>query len=154
MKTHGHSEKDCGEMHFHHGHSHHHTHAADENILVAFFLNLFFVFVEIIGGVLTNSFAILSDGVHDFGDCVAIGFAFFMEKYSQKDAFVEKIMPNNGTINNKHKNLLSIFILFPLYNDYINNHPHLSKQKSNPTKKATGTRPSLIIKQSQTQSLQ
>lgn len=84
MKTHGHSEKDCGEMHFHHGHSHHHTHAADENILVAFFLNLFFVFVEIIGGVLTNSFAILSDGVHDFGDCVAIGFAFFMEKYSQK----------------------------------------------------------------------
>ena len=71
--------------HHHHGHSHHpHSHTAGENILVAFFLNLFFVVVEITGGFLTNSFAILSDAIHDFGDCVAIGFAYFMEKLSQK----------------------------------------------------------------------
>lgn len=72
--------------HNHHGHSHSHahTHGADENILVAFYLNLFFVFVEIAGGFLTNSFAILSDAVHDFGDCVAIGFAYIMEKFSNK----------------------------------------------------------------------
>lgn len=69
--------------HSHH-HHHHHSHGADENILVAFFLNLFFVFVEIIGGLLTNSFAILSDAVHDCGDCAAIGFAYFMERYSNK----------------------------------------------------------------------
>lgn len=68
----------------HHGHSHHHVHSADDNILVAFFLNVFFVFVEIIGGIFTNSFAILSDAIHDFGDCVAIGFAYLMEKLSQK----------------------------------------------------------------------
>lgn len=74
--------------HTHHNHSHAHGHAhvhgADENILVAFFLNLFFVFVEIIGGVFTNSFAILSDAVHDFGDCAAIGFAYLMERLSNK----------------------------------------------------------------------
>ena len=71
--------------HNHHGHSHHrHVHTADDNILVAFFLNVFFVFVEIVGGFLTNSFAILSDAIHDFGDCVAIGFAYLMEKLSQK----------------------------------------------------------------------
>ncbi len=69
--------------HSHH-HHHHHTHGADENILVAFFLNLFFVFVEVIGGLLTNSFAILSDAVHDCGDCAAIGFAYLMEKFSNK----------------------------------------------------------------------
>lgn len=69
--------------HSHH-HHHHHSHGADENILVAFFLNLFFVFVEIIGGLLTNSFAILSDAVHDCGDCAAIGFAYFMERFSNK----------------------------------------------------------------------
>lgn len=67
-----------------HGHSHMHSHNADGNILVAFFLNLFFVFVEIAGGLLTNSFAILSDAIHDFGDCVAIGFAYLMEKLSNK----------------------------------------------------------------------
>lgn len=75
----------CGGHHSHaHSHAHTHSHGADENILVAFFLNLFFVFVEIAGGFLTNSFAILSDAVHDFGDCVAIGFAYLMEKFSNK----------------------------------------------------------------------
>ena len=70
------------ELHSHH--HHHHTHKADENILTAFFLNLFFVFVEVAGGLFTNSFAILSDAIHDFGDCVAIGFAYLMEKLSQR----------------------------------------------------------------------
>lgn len=68
----------------HDHHHHHHVHSTDENILVAFFLNLFFVVVELVGGILTNSFAILSDAIHDFGDCVAIGFAYIMEKLSQK----------------------------------------------------------------------
>ncbi len=76
----------CHHSHIHsHNHSHAHSHASDKNILVAFFLNLFFVFVEIIGGLLTNSFAILSDAVHDCGDCAAIGFAYLMEKLSNKE---------------------------------------------------------------------
>lgn len=50
----------------------------------AFFLNLFFALVEIVGGVLTNSLAIVSDAVHDLGDCAAIGIAWFLEKKSLK----------------------------------------------------------------------
>lgn len=80
----GHEHNHHGHNHHGHNHSHAHTHGADENILVAFFLNLFFVFVEIAGGFITNSFAILSDAIHDFGDCVAIGFAYVMEKFSNK----------------------------------------------------------------------
>ncbi len=76
--------KESVHHHDHDSHSHHHIHSADDNILVAFFLNVFFVFVEIVGGFFTNSFAILSDAIHDFGDCVAIGFAYLMEKLSQK----------------------------------------------------------------------
>lgn len=82
------SEHNHTHSHTHaHGHSHihSHSHSSDRNILVAFFLNLFFIFVEIAGGLITNSFAILSDAVHDFGDCVAIGFAYLMEKYSNKE---------------------------------------------------------------------
>ncbi len=76
--------------HNHHGHSHHshsHTHnhtSAEKNISVAFFLNLIFIFIEIAGGIITNSFAILSDAIHDLGDCLAIGLAFFFEKISHK----------------------------------------------------------------------
>ncbi len=72
--------------HTHHGHNHSHSHdyGSDKKILTAFFLNLFFVFVEVFGGLFTNSFAILSDAVHDLGDCVAIGFAYVMEKLSKK----------------------------------------------------------------------
>lgn len=70
--------------HHSHNHAHSHVHRSHGNILVAFFLNLFFVFVEVAGGLLTNSFAILSDAIHDFGDCVAIGFAYIMERLSEK----------------------------------------------------------------------
>ena len=55
----------------HDGHGHHHGphhHHASGNIKLAFFLNLGFAAVEIIGGVLTGSTAILANAVHDLGD--------------------------------------------------------------------------------------
>lgn len=57
---------------------------ADKSILVAFVLNFVFAFVELCGGLITNSVAIMSDSVHDFGDCVSICVAYFMERYSYK----------------------------------------------------------------------
>jgi cobalt-zinc-cadmium efflux system protein len=71
----------------HHNHSHNHSHdnGATKNITVAFLLNLFFVFVELIGGILTNSIAILSDAFHDFGDCLSLAVAWaFQKKSTQK----------------------------------------------------------------------
>ncbi|HAQ71573.1 MAG TPA: cation transporter, partial [Flavobacteriales bacterium] len=43
-----------------HDHSHHHS---EGNVKVAFFLNLSFTIIEIIGGLYTNSLAILSDAL-------------------------------------------------------------------------------------------
>ncbi len=57
---------------------------ASKNILTAFALNLIFVFIEVAGGLFTNSIAILSDSIHDLGDCLAIGGAFVFEKISNK----------------------------------------------------------------------
>lgn len=69
---------------------HHHAHQiVDEdtqNFKVAFFLNLIFTLIEIIGGLYTNSIAILSDAVHDLGDTLTIGTAYFLEKKSKKPA--------------------------------------------------------------------
>lgn len=69
-----------------HHHHHHHSHSSQKNIETAFFLNLLFVFVELAGGYLTGSFAILSDAIHDFGDCATIGLAWILEKISNKKA--------------------------------------------------------------------
>ena len=66
---------------------HDHHHPPDRtigNIRVAFFLNLAFALLEIVGGLWTNSVAILSDAVHDLGDSFALGSAWFLEKYSRK----------------------------------------------------------------------
>ncbi|MFW6294842.1 MAG: cation diffusion facilitator family transporter [Halanaerobium sp.] len=68
-------------------HSHdHHSHHTTSNIKFAFFLNLIFTILEIIGGLWTNSMAILSDALHDFGDSISLGLSWFLESYSKKGA--------------------------------------------------------------------
>lgn len=56
----------------------------DKNILFAFILNLGFSIFEFLGGLVTNSVAILSDSIHDMGDALSIGISFFLEKKSKK----------------------------------------------------------------------
>lgn len=65
-------------------HTHDHHHHAVSNIKVAFFLNLSFTIIEIIGGIYTNSLAILSDAVHDLGDSLSLGLSWYFEKLSKK----------------------------------------------------------------------
>jgi len=57
---------------------------SEKNILFAFLLNFAFSVFEFVGGIFTGSVAILSDSVHDMGDAVSIGIAFFLEKKSKK----------------------------------------------------------------------
>ena len=56
----------------------------ERNILVAFLLNLAMSLFELFGGIFTNSVAIISDAVHDFGDSISIGISYFLEKKSKK----------------------------------------------------------------------
>lgn len=67
-----------------HEHGHHHAHSSGQNIRTAFLLNLGFAAIEIVGGLMTNSLAILTDALHDFGDAVSLGMGWYLEKYSQK----------------------------------------------------------------------
>ena len=57
---------------------------SDRNILIAFILNLGFSIFEFIGGIFTNSVAIISDAIHDMGDAMSIGLSYFLEKKSKK----------------------------------------------------------------------
>ena len=50
-----------------------------KNIRFAFWLNTVFVLIELIGGLYTNSLAILSDAFHDFGDSISLGLAWYFQ---------------------------------------------------------------------------
>ena len=74
--------------HDHSHHHHHHTVGKNErpaNIIIAFWLNTFFAVLEIVGGFYTNSMAILSDAVHDLGDSLSLGFAYYFQKKSRQE---------------------------------------------------------------------
>ena len=59
--------------------------ATAEDLRIAFFLNLGFTIVAGIGGIWTNSVAILSDAVHDFGDSLSLGLAWYLDRYAQRE---------------------------------------------------------------------
>ena len=61
------------------GHNHSHNHSTG-NIKVAFFINLAFTVIELVGGMFTNSIAIVSDALHDLCDSIALGLAWYLEK--------------------------------------------------------------------------
>jgi len=67
------------------GHHHHH-HNTVKNIKIAFLLNLSFAVLELIGGILFNSVAILSDALHDLGDSISLGLAWFFESFSTRSS--------------------------------------------------------------------
>lgn len=69
-----------------HTHHHHHGDESNTNLKVAFFLNFGFTILEIIGGMLTNSLAILSDAIHDLGDSLSLGLAWYLQNLSKKES--------------------------------------------------------------------
>jgi cobalt-zinc-cadmium efflux system protein len=78
-------------MRHHHGHEKGHNHGkehehghGDSGIRTAFFLNLAFSLIEVVGGYLTNSVAILSDALHDLGDSFSLALAWYFQKLSRK----------------------------------------------------------------------
>ena len=72
-----------------HAHPHHPVHEDVKNIKVAFFLNFSFTLIEFVGGLLTNSVAILSDAVHDLGDSFSLGLSWYFQRVSKKPSTKE-----------------------------------------------------------------
>ncbi len=75
--------------HHHHGHSHNHS-GNKKALFSAFLLISLFMIVEVIGGLVTNSLALLSDAGHMLSDAVALGLSFFAIKLGEKKASQSK----------------------------------------------------------------
>ena len=65
---------------------HHHHKKAGENLAFVFFMNLTFNIIVILGGLATNSMAILADCIHDMSDTISIALAWALENVAQKDS--------------------------------------------------------------------
>lgn len=64
---------------------HQHQHGNSNNLGWAFAINLGFAVLEVIGGTLTNSVAILSDALHDLGDSLSLGLAWVLGRYAERE---------------------------------------------------------------------
>lgn len=78
--------------HNHHGHSHIHTEEenTEKNLLLSSLLNLLVTVAEVIGGLVSNSLALLSDALHNLGDTSAIFIAYLANLISKKEGTSKK----------------------------------------------------------------
>jgi cobalt-zinc-cadmium efflux system protein len=70
-----------------HGHEHPHGTVAPSSagaLRLAFFINLAFTGVEVVGGLWTGSIAVLTDAFHDAGDCLVLGAAWYLQHVALK----------------------------------------------------------------------
>jgi cobalt-zinc-cadmium efflux system protein len=58
----------------------------EKNVGFAALLNILFTIIELIGGILTNSLALMADALHDFGDSFVLIVAWLAEKQAKKPA--------------------------------------------------------------------
>lgn len=75
----------------HHSHAHGHVHTDNKKVLMfSFIIISLFMLVEIIGGFLANSLALLSDGFHMLSDAISLGVALIAFIYAEKHATKSK----------------------------------------------------------------
>ncbi len=75
-----------------HGHSHTHSSASKnkKRLMMAFGLTTFYLIVEVIGGLLTNSLALLADAGHMLTDVAGLGLALLAIKFAERPATPER----------------------------------------------------------------
>jgi cobalt-zinc-cadmium efflux system protein len=73
-----------------HNHHHHHHHvdpeAGDAKVFWAVFVNMALTVVQIVGGVLSGSLALIADALHNFSDAISLIIAFAARKIARRPA--------------------------------------------------------------------
>ena len=78
-------------QHHSHNHAHGHVHTNNKVLLISFFIMGLFMLVEIIGGFIANSLALLSDGFHMLSDTISLGVALIAFIYAER--MLHKLKP-------------------------------------------------------------
>ncbi len=73
-----------------HNHHHHHHHNIEDasigKLWISIALNLIITLAQFVGGILSNSLALLSDAVHNLNDTASLGISLVARKISKKGA--------------------------------------------------------------------
>jgi len=95
-------------MSHNHKHKHHHHHHFNDSstlkLWISIFLNLAITIAEFVGGILSNSLALLSDAVHNLNDTLSLGISLAARKISKKGANQDK------TFGYKRAEIIGAFI--------------------------------------------
>lgn len=119
-----------GHSHGHgHGHGHGHSHGNTGNkkaLLLAFLLISSFMVIEVIGGIVTNSLALLSDAGHMLSDAAALGLSFFAIKLGERKSSASKTYGYRrfeiiaAALNGITLILISLYIFYEAYHRFFN----------------------------------
>ncbi|WP_208589931.1 cation diffusion facilitator family transporter [Gracilibacillus suaedae] len=112
--------------HHEHGHSHDHHYTNNKKaLLISFICITAFMVVEVIGGFLTNSLALLSDAGHMLSDAFALGLSLFAFKLGEKAANAQKTYGYKrfeilaAFINGVTLLAISIYIFYEAYHRFL-----------------------------------
>ncbi|WP_217585743.1 cation diffusion facilitator family transporter [Lentibacillus saliphilus] len=109
-----------------HNHDHHHHHTDNTKVLFWSFLIIFsFMIVEAIGGLITNSLALLSDAGHMLSDAASLGLSLLAFKIGAKKATLSKTYGYRrleiiaAFINGVTLIVISLYIFYEAYQRFL-----------------------------------
>lgn len=96
-------------MSHNHNHNHHHEHSHNQfssakRLWLSIFLNLAITIAQVIGGLISNSLALISDSFHNLTDTFSMGLSLFANKMAQKEC------NTNKTFGYKRVEIIAAFI--------------------------------------------
>src|SRR5690606_183300 len=87
-----------------HSHSHSHPDLKGRKLLLSILLNIIITIAQVIGGLISGSLSLLSDALHNFSDVLSLSVSYVADRYSKKDASVEK------TFGYKRAEIIAAFV--------------------------------------------
>ncbi|MCM3597981.1 cation diffusion facilitator family transporter [Metabacillus idriensis] len=116
-----------GHSHDHHDHGGHHHHTNNKKaLLLSFIIITVYMVVEVIGGILTNSLALLSDAGHMLSDAAALGLSFLAITFGAKGSSSSKTFGYQrfeilaAFINGITLIVISLYIFWEAYQRFLN----------------------------------
>ena len=110
-------------------HHHYHSEPNKKNLLISVILNASITLAEFIGGILSNSLALISDAVHNLSDTMAIVISYIAmligkKKSTNKNTFGFKRIEILAALFNAVVLIaISIYLFFEAYERFVNPEP-------------------------------
>lgn len=112
-----------------HSHGHHHNEPNKKNLLISIVLNAVITLAEFIGGIFSNSLALISDAAHNLSDTMAIIISYIAMIIGKKDSTAKntfgykRIEILAALFNAVVLIVISVYLFYEAYERFINPEP-------------------------------